>query len=179
VYTDLAGLDPRRDAMGFEQVVQNYVTNIGRFALNNLSRLTSARVNLQKGTYGADQLASDTAQTWIEGLDAIWSIVPDVGSPVVPTIVIPVVAAAPAKGSAQAYLAGSVPIDAANMVVSDLTQLGVNVVIPAASLTLASRGFTLTVTFTPPAGIVAGLYEAVVATTGWGQVLALVIVKVI
>ena len=124
-----------------EQIAQTYVTKISALMLKNFDRLGQARQKLQAGTYGADQLASDIAGTWLDTLDTSFGVLPYVGSPVVPTIYITMPAAAPAgtQDKQAAYLQDPVPPPAA-MAVTALFQLGGAGNIPSSTRASTSIG---------------------------------------
>ena len=149
--------------MGFEQIAQNYVTKISALMLKGFDRLEKARQKLQAGTYSADQLAADTAGTWLDALDTFTGVLPYVGSPVVPTIYMTLPAASPVGASVAqaAYLQDPVP-PPANMSVTNLLQLGGAGSIAQNSIALAANGFELIVTFTVPGALTAGVYQAMI-----------------
>ena len=149
--------------MSYEAAVQEYFRTISAFWIKALQRWQDARTSLQANAYTADNFASDFAGTWMDGMDAWFTVPPLFGAPLVPTIFLTVGLAALVnqKPKNSAFIGPTLPDGV--VPTTDLARLGGKETVPSANVTASVTGGKVEVVLqnlnaVNPA-LVAGLYQ--------------------
>ncbi len=149
--------------MSYEAAVQEYFRSISAFWMKALQRCQDARTSLQANTYDADHFASDVVGTWMDGIDAWFTIPPFFGAPLAPTIFLTVGlnALVNQKPKGAAFIAPTLPDG--QVPTTDLARLGGAEKVPVANVTAKVTGGKVEVQLQNldqinPA-LVAGLYQ--------------------
>jgi hypothetical protein len=170
--------------MAYEQAVKNYFLTVSGFWLTVVDRWQKARDKALQDppAYKSDDLAADTAALWARGMDALWSWLPAVGTPVLPTVVLTTKANAVPN---QKLDLGHVTVVASlpktpQFASTDLLSLGATNKIASGRVTITAKGdgIDLTLDYTGVnAAPATGLYQGLAYESSLDLPLAVILVS--